>query len=89
MKHFYSFLTLLLFALTMHAQLDTSFLQTKVEIGHLEAQQLVDAKRHYLKLQQEEKYLLKLGFESLTLPSLNNPFDFTHLPLANGIFFRI
>lgn len=69
-----------------HAQLDTSFQQTTIEYGHLENQQLVDAKRYYLQLQKAEKHLLKLGFEGLTLPAVYNPRNSPHLPLANGLF---
>ncbi len=68
------------------AQIDTSFQETTTEYGQLEDQQLVDAKRHYLEMQQDEQYLLKLGFETVSLPFVQDPFSPPNLSLANGFF---
>ena len=80
MKNVYTITLCLLLSTVVHAQLDTSFLQTKVEVGHLENQQLVDAKRHYLQSQQEEKYLLKFGVEGMIFPLANSYFSFWESP---------
>jgi len=63
MKKFYAITLFLSFAFFGYAQLDTTFQRTTIEYGSLENQQLVDAKKHYLQLQQDEKYLWKFGLE--------------------------
>jgi len=73
MKNVYTITLCILFSTFVHAQLDTSFLQTKVEIGQL-VNQLTD-----------EKSLLKIGFEGLSFPIST---DTGHrLSSAKGLFF--
>ncbi len=86
MKKIYAITLFLSIAFFGHAQLDTSFQHTTVAYGQLENQQLVDAKRHYLQLQKDEKYLFKLGFEGMTLPRTHSRSSLQNLPLANSLF---
>ncbi len=86
MKKFYAITLFIILAFVGHAQLDTSFQRTTIEYGHLEEQQLIDAKLHYLQLQQDEKYLWKFGFEGTLLPSEHPIDEYSYLSFYNTFF---
>jgi len=84
MKKIYAITLFLSFSFFGYAQLDTSFQKITTEKGNFEKQQIVDAKKHFLHLMQDEKSLWKIGFESVSLP-INEEILF-ELPIANGVF---
>ena len=86
MKKFYAIALFLNIAFLGYGQLDTSFQNTTIEYGFLEDQQLVDAKKHYLQLQQDEKYLWKFGFAGTILPSEHPIDEYPHLSFSNTLF---
>jgi len=86
MKKIYAITLFLNITFLGHTQLDTSFQQTTIEHGSLESQQLVDAKKHYLTLQKDEKYLLKFGFAGTILPSEHPIHLFPSFSFSNSLF---
>lgn len=86
MKNFYTIALFFTLPFLGHAQLDTIFQSAAIEYAYFEPQQLVDAKKHYLQLQQDETHSWKFGFETVVLPSVQDPFSPPQLSLANGLF---
>lgn len=84
MKKFYAITLFLSIAFWGHAQLDTNFQQTTVEYGHLENQQLVDAKRHLLNQLADEKSLFKISFEGKNFP-LNEGLGYGSSLMTKGV----
>lgn len=85
MKHFYLYLLVFTFTNFLHAQLDTSFQQTKIVETVFESQNMVDAKHYLLNSLLDEKQVLRLGFEGTSL-SYTNEGLYNNLPLANSLF---
>ena len=86
MKKIYAITLFLNIAFLGHTQLDTAFRQTTIVYENFENQQLVDAKKHYLQLQQDEKYLWKFGFAGTVLPAEHPVDEYPYFPFSNTLF---
>jgi len=86
MKHFYLFTLFFPITTLLHAQLDTTFKNTKVVTEAFEERQMADAKSYLLNSLMDEKQAFRVGFEGSSLPIVHNPLEIFTVTSANTLF---